>query len=508
MSPAIAPHPRRWQALIVLAVSLLVVSVGNTILNVALPTIQEELDASSSELQWIVDGYLLLFAGLLLAAGSLGDRFGRRRMLVGGLVVFGAGSVFAALATTSTTLIASRALMGVGAAGIMPTTLSIISNIFPADERPKAIAIWAAAAGMGVAIGPLTGGWLIEHVDYSAIFVFNLPAVAACLIGAALLVPESRDPDSPRLDVAGAALSIVMLTALVWALIEAPERGWTDPLILAAFAAGTALLAAFVAWERRVEHPMLEVSVFRNLRFSAASLSITFVYFALMGVMYFLTTYLQTVLGMSALDAGVQMLPIAAGMIVAARLSVVLTPRVGTKLVVAAGLATVAGSLVLLTGFGIDTGASEISLALATMGAGVGLAMAPATEAIMGSLPAAKAGIGSAMNDVVREVAGTLGIAVLGSLLASAYASGMDGAVADLPPDAAAAASDSVGAAHAVGGEQLVAAADRAFVDAMTTTATIAAVIAIAGALIAAAFLPARAPAEADGAGLPAPAPA
>ncbi|HET9740060.1 MAG TPA: DHA2 family efflux MFS transporter permease subunit [Solirubrobacteraceae bacterium] len=508
MSPATAPHPRRWQALIVLAVSLLVVSVGNTILNVALPTIQEELDASSSELQWIVDGYLLLFAGLLLAAGSLGDRFGRRRMLVGGLIVFGAGSVFAALATSSATLIASRALMGVGAAGIMPTTLSIISNIFPADERPKAIAIWAAAAGMGVAIGPLTGGWLIEHVDYSAVFVVNLPAVAACLIGAALLVPESCDPDSPRLDVTGAALSVAMLTALVWALIEAPERGWTDPLILAAFAAGTVLLAAFVAWERRVEHPMLEVSVFRNLRFSAASLSITFVYFALMGVMYFLTTYLQTVLGMSALDAGVQMLPIAAGMIVAARLSVVLTPRVGTKIVVAAGLATVAGSLVLLTGFGIDTGAREISLALATMGAGVGLAMAPATEAIMGSLPAAKAGIGSAMNDVVREVAGTLGIAVLGSLLASAYASGMDGAVADLPPDAAAAATDSVGAAHAIGGEQLVAAADLAFVDAMTTTATIAAVVAIAGALIAAAFLPARAPAAAGGAELPAPAPA
>jgi EmrB/QacA subfamily drug resistance transporter len=509
------PHPRRWQALIVLAFSLLIVSVGNTILNVALPTIREELDASSSELQWIVDGYLLLFAGLLLTAGSLGDRFGRRRALAVGLVTFGLGSVLAALSTSPTELIASRALMGIGAAGIMPTTLSVITNIFPDDERPKAIAIWAAVAGLGIAIGPLTGGWLIEHVDVSAIFLFNLPAVAVCLVGAALLVPESRDPESPRLDLAGAGLSIVGLTAVVWALIEAPERGWTDTRILAAFAAGLAILAAFVAWERRVEQPMLDVSVFRNLRFSAASVSVTFVYFALMGVMYFLTTYLQSVLGYSALDAGVRMLPIAAGMIVAARLSVVLTPRVGTKLVVASGLATVAAALVMLAGFDVDTGFGEIAVALATMGAGIGLAMAPTTEAIMGSLPRARAGIGSAMNDVVREVAGTLGIAVLGSVLAGAYASGMDAAVSGLPAGAATAASDSVGAAHEVAagmgggaGASLVAASNQAFVDAMATTATIAAAIAVVGALIAAAFLPARVRTESARAGAELPAPA
>jgi EmrB/QacA subfamily drug resistance transporter len=494
------PYARRWQALIVLAISLLIISVGNTILNVALPTIQEKLDASSSQLQWIVDGYLLLYAGLLLAAGSLGDRFGRRRALIVGLVIFGAGSILATLAGSASELIASRALMGVGAAGIMPTTLSIITNIFPSSERPKAIAVWTAAAGIGVAVGPITGGWLIEHASYSAIFLFNLPAVAACLVGALVLVPESRDPSSPPLDVLGAGLSIATLTALVWALIEAPERGWTDPLILGAFGAGAAVLAVFVWWERRVEHPMLEVSVFRNLRFSAASLSITFVYFALMGVMYFLTTYLQTVLGLSALDAGLRMLPIAVGMIIAARLSVVLTPRLGTKMVVAVGLGTVAGSLLMSTGFDVDTGTRPIAVALMTMGAGVGLAMAPATEAIMGSLPTAKAGIGSAMNDVVREVAGTLGIAVLGSLLASAYASGMDGSVAGLPGEAAAAAGDSVGGAHAVAGQvggsagaDLVAASNVAFVDAMTTTATIAAVIAVVGALIAAVFLPARA---------------
>jgi EmrB/QacA subfamily drug resistance transporter len=497
------PYARRWQALLVLAVSLLVISVGNTILNVALPTIREELDASSSELQWIVDSYMLLYAGLLLAAGTLGDRFGRRRVLVAGLVIFAVGSVLAAMSGSATELIASRALMGVGAAGIMPTTLSILTNIFPADERPKAIAIWAAVAGMGIAIGPITGGWLIEHLDTSGIFLVNVPAIVACLAGVALLVPDSRDPESPRLDVVGGGLSIAALIALVWALIEAPDRGWTETPILAAFAAGLVILAAFIAWERHTDHPMLDVGVFRNLRFSAASASITFVYFSLMGVMYFQTTYLQSVLGHSALGAGVLMLPTAAGMMIGARSSVAIIGRLGTKVVVASGLATVAGSLALTANFQVDTVDGYIALTGVLMGAGVGLAMAPATEAIMGSLSPEKAGIGSAMNDVVREVGGTLGVAVLGSVLASAYASGMGGAATGLPDDAAAAATDSVGGAHEVaaqmGGDSaagLIAAANDAFVDAMSTTAGIAAAIALAGALVAAVLLPARATAE------------
>jgi EmrB/QacA subfamily drug resistance transporter len=492
---AAAPYPRRWQALAILAMSLLVISVGNTILNVALPTIQGELDASSSELQWIVDGYMLVYAGLLLAAGTLGDRFGRRKALIAGLLTFAAGSVLAAMAGSATELIASRALMGVGAAGIMPTTLSILTNIFPDDERPKAIAIWAAVAGLGVAIGPISGGWMLEHMSYTGIFLFNLPAVALCLIGALRLVPESRDPESPRLDWPGVGLSIAGLTAVVWGLIEAPERGWSDPVILAAFAGGAAVLAAFVAWERRVEQPMLQVGVFRNLRFTAASASITFVYFALMGVMYFMTTYLQSVLGLSALDAGIRMLPIAGGILLTAKPAVVLTRRIGTKVVVATGLAVVSGGLILVSGLDAATGDLELCLTLASLGAGIGLAMSPATEAIMGSLPKAKAGIGSAMNDVVREVGGTLGIAVLGSILATSYASSMDGA-----PEAA---RDSVGAAHAVaaqtGAADLVTTANQAFVDAMSTTAGIAAAIAIVGALVALAFLPARERAEEPG---------
>jgi EmrB/QacA subfamily drug resistance transporter len=499
MSPETNPYARRWQALIVLAVSLLVISVGNTILNVALPTVQKELDASSSELQWIVDGYLLVYAGLLLAAGTLGDRFGRRRALITGLVVFAAGSVLAALSDSSSALIASRALMGVGAAGIMPTTLSILTNVFPASERPKAIAIWSAVAGLGVAIGPISGGWLIEHLDWRWIFLFNLPAVAACLVGAWRLVPESRDPEKPKLDAVGALLSIAGLSALVWGLIEAPERGWASTATVSAFAAGVAILAAFGAWEHRVAQPMLDLSVFRNARFSAASASITFVYFALMGVMYFMTTYLQTVLGHSALEAGFLFLPIAAGLVISAKSAVNLVKRLGTKVVVASGLGVVATALVLVTGFETGTPDSALCVALGMLGLGMGLAIAPATESIMGSLPREKAGIGSAMNDVVREVGGTLGIAVLGSALASAYVSTMNGAATGLSGEAAAAASDSVGGAHAVAtqvggssGANLVATANQAFVDAMSTTAGIAAAIAVAGALIAAIFLPAR----------------
>jgi hypothetical protein len=296
----------------------------------------------------------------------------------------------------------------------------------------------------------------------------------------------------------------------VWALIEAPERGWTEPLVLGAAGAGMLVLGVFVWWERRCDAPMLDVAVFRNLRFSAASLSVTFVYFALMGVMYFLTSYLQSVLGHDALEAGVRMLPIAAGMMLTARTSVALANKVGTKVPVASGLAAVAGALLLVCGFGTETGDTELSLVLALMGAGIGMAMAPATEAIMGSLPKAKAGVGSAMNDVVREVAGTLGIAVLGSVLASSYSGGMDGAVAGLPDGAAAAASDSVGAAHAVAAElgstSLVTAANSAFVDAMATTASIAAAVAIVGALIAAAFLPARSADAAPAGAVPQPA--
>jgi EmrB/QacA subfamily drug resistance transporter len=497
---AAQPYRRRWHALGVLAAALLVTTIGNTILNVALPTIRNELNASSSELQWIVDGYLLVFAGMLLTAGTLGDKFGRRRALVVGLATFAVGSIAAVFSSGANELIASRALMGLGAAGIMPTTLSVITNIFPDDERPKAIAVWAAVAGLGIAVGPIAGGWLIENMDWKWIFLVNLPLVAVLLVGAYALVPESRDPESPKLDVVGAGLSIAGLTSIVWGLIEAPDRGWTDPAIIASFAAGSVIAAVFVWWEHRVEQPMLQVSVFRNMRFTAASASVAFVYFSLMGVTYFLTTYMQSVLGLSALESGERMLAVAAGIMITSRIAVPLTERIGSKIVIAVGLAIVAGGMLMYTTFGVDSSSAHICAVIGTMGLGMGLTMSPATEAIMGSLPPAKAGVGSAMNDVVREVAGTLGVAVLGSILASAYSSSMDAAVTGLPASTASAATDSVGAADEVaaqiggsGGAHLVANAHQAFVDAMSTTASIAAAIAIVGAVIAAVFLPARA---------------
>jgi EmrB/QacA subfamily drug resistance transporter len=495
-----APYARRWQALAVLALSLLVICIDNTILNVALPSIRSDLDANASQAQWIVDSYMLLFAGLLLVGGTLGDRFGRRKALFAGLSIFGVGSLLAGLSSDAHQLIACRALMGIGSAAIMPATLSILTNIFPAHERPRAIAAWAAVSGLGVALGPIAGGLLLEQFSWASVFFVNLPIVVVALVAGAILVPDSRDPASPRIDVVGAGLSIVGLTSIVWGLIEASDRGWTDHAILGSFAAGAAVLAVFLAWERRVEHPMLDVEIFRNLRFSAASASVTLVFFALMGTSFVLTSYLQTVMGFSALDAGVRMLPLAFGLVVGARTSVHLVARIGTKVVVAGGLVIVAGALGLLSTAEVGSGYGLVAASEALMGLGMALCMAPATEAIMGSLPPSRAGVGSAVNDVVREVGGTLGVAVIGSVLTSAYAGAMDGATAGLSPQAADAASDSVGAAHhvasALGGDaaaRLVSAADHAFVDAMSTTTSIAAAIALAGALVALAFLPSRA---------------
>src|SRR5687767_11461324 len=289
-------YDRRWWTLVVLSVSLLVISLDNTILNVALPTIERDLDASAGALQWIVDSYTLVFAGLLLTMGSLGDRFGRRRALVVGLFVFGAGSLLSAFAPSADALIASRALMGLGGALIMPSTLSVLTNVFPAKERPKAIGIWAAVAGLGIAIGPVAGGWLIEHLDWTWVFLVNLPIVVLALAASPAFVPESRDPEQSRLDPLVAVLSTAGLGALTWAIIEGGgERGWTDPVILGAFGVALATLAAFVAWGLRTASPMLDVRMFRVRRFSGASVSIALVFFSLFGAIFFLTMYLQEV---------------------------------------------------------------------------------------------------------------------------------------------------------------------------------------------------------------------
>ena len=492
-------HARRWWTLAVMCLSLMVIGVDNTILNVALPTLVREVRATTSELQWIVDAYTLVFAGLLLTAGSLGDRFGRRRALAVGLAVFGAGSVASALAGSAGQLILTRAVMGIGGALIMPATLSIISNVFtePA-ERARAIAVWAGFSAMGIAIGPLSGGWLLEHFWWGSVFMVNIPIVALALVGGRLFVPESKDPAPRGVDPVGALLSIVGLGALVWAIIEAPVHGWTDPLTVAAFGVGAVLLAAFVAWELHTDHPMLDVHFFANPRFSAASTAVTLVFFALFGSMFLQTQYLQFVLGYSALEAGLRVAPIALVLMVAAPLSARLVERAGTKVVVAAGLATVAAALVVLSFATVTSGYGPVLVSMLVMGVGMGLTMAPATESIMGSLPRAKAGVGSAVNDTTRQVGGALGVAILGSLLASTYGSSLGSAV---PAAARASVGAALDVAAGLGGEQgsaLASAARSAYVDGMSVGVLVAAAAALLGSVIAVAFLPSRAREEAE----------
>jgi EmrB/QacA subfamily drug resistance transporter len=415
----------RWWILAVLCLSLLVIVVDNSILNVALPHLQEDLDATFSQLQWMVDSYTLVFACLLLTAGSLGDRFGRKGALQFGMVVFGIGSILSATATSPGYLIATRALMGIGGAFIMPSTLSLITNVFPPEERGRAISYWAAIAGVGVALGPVSGGLLLEHFYWGSIFLVNIPIVIVALVGGAYLLPKSRDPEKPRLDIVGASLSIIGLLALVYAIIEGPTEGWTSPVIIGAFAVAAFVLGAFAWWELRSDHPMLRLQVFENPRFTAASIGITCIFFAMFGSLFLLTQYLQSIMGFSALEAGLALLPWAGIMLVVAPMSARLAERYGTKLVVGTGLGFATVALLLFSTLpASDIGyVTDVLPRMVIMAIGMGLVMAPATESIMGSLPRAKAGVGSAMNDTTRQVGGALGVAVIGSVMLSTYGS-------------------------------------------------------------------------------------
>lgn len=491
-------YAKRWWALGALCLSLVVIGMDNTILNVALPTLARDLGASASQLQWMVDSYVLVFAGLLLTMGALGDRFGRKRALNIGLVIFGLGSIASAFSGSAATLIGTRALMGVGGALIMPATLSIITNIFPPQERGRAIGIWAGVSGLGIILGPLAGGWLLEHFWWGSVFLVNVPIVIIALLYGWRVVPESRDPAATPLDPVGAALSIAGLVALVYGIIEAPSHGWTSAATLTAIGTAVVLLAVFIWWELRSEHPMLQIQFFENPRFSAASAGITLVFFALFGTVFLNAQYLQFVLGYTPLEAGVRVMPVAT-LIVAAPLSARLAERFGTKIMVALGLVVVAASLGLLSTVTATSGYILIASTLAILGAGMGLTMTPATESIMGSLPLAKAGVGSAMNDTTRQVGGALGVAVLGSILSSSYAAAMVPAVAGLPAPAAATAGDSIGGAVAVAGQvggssgaALMESAKVAFANGMGDALVVAACVAFAGALIALFFLPAR----------------
>jgi EmrB/QacA subfamily drug resistance transporter len=500
-------HGRRWYALIVLCLTLTIIGIDNSILNVALPTLarstgQGGLGASASELQWIVDVYVLVFAGLLLTAGALGDRFGRLRFLNIGLALFGAGSIVAASASSAGVLIGARALMGVGAACIMPATLSLITNIFTdPHERAKAIGAWAGVAAVGVGLGPLLGGLLIEHFSWGAVFLVNMPVVITALVLGFFLVPESRDPSAPKLDPLGSLLSILGLVSLVWAIIEGPSNGWTSTTVLGAFALAVVMLGLFFVWELRCANPMLDLRFFENRRFSAASAAITLTYLALFGVVFLFTQYLQLVLGYSAVEAGAAMVPMAATMVVFAPRSPKLVRRFGTKRVVAGGMVLSASAALLMTLFQVDSPLWLVVAITLPLGLGLSNVMAPSTESIMGSLPRAKAGVGSAMNDTTRQVGGALGVALLGSIVSSLFGSKMHSALSgSVGAGVLARAEDSLGAALGVArtaphaqAARIAAAAKESFVSSMHVSMFVAFAILVVGVIVVLLWLPARA---------------
>jgi EmrB/QacA subfamily drug resistance transporter len=434
----------------------------------------------------------------LLSAGSLGDRFGRKRTLTIGLVIFGVGSLLSGLSGSASLLIATRALMGVGGAFIMPATLSILTNVFVVPgERAKAIGVWAGVSAVGIALGPLLGGFLLQHFWWGSVFFVNLPIVIGSLIAGHFLVPDSRDPSAPRLDPVGAGLSIAGLSTVLWAVIEAPSHGWSSPSILVAFAIGALVLGAFAAWELTFSSPMLDLRFFQNPRFTAASSAVTLTFFALFGSLFLLTQYLQSVLGYSTLKAGAAILPQAVAMMIVAPNSPRIVRRIGSKLMVAFGLTMVGITLALFTTFDPHSSFTSVLLVGVLLGVGMGSIMAPATESIMGSLPRAKAGVGSAVNDTTRQVGGAVGVAVLGSIMASRYRAAMTSALHGVA--APAAVRDSVGRALAISqtlppktAALVSSAAKTSYSSGLHTAVMVGAVIAWLGAIEVLAFLPAR----------------
>ena len=504
-----AAYRRRWATLLVLCLSLMVIGLDNTILNVAIPTLSRSLHASTSQLQWIVDSYTIVFAGLLLTAGSLGDRFGRYKALTVGLLLFGTGSAASAFATSANMLIATRAFMGIGGAFIMPATLSIITNVFTnPTERGKAIGIWAGVSALGIGIGPIAGGYLLSQFWWGSVFLVNVPVVLAGLILGYLLIPDSSDPAAPKLDPLGALLSIGGLAGVLFAVIEGPTYGWSSTSVLTGFAVGVVLLVAFVAWELWYSSPMLDVRFFENPRFTAASGAITLTFFTLFGSLFLLTQYLQSVLGYSTVKAGAVLLPQAAVLMIVAPSSPIFVRRVGNKVVVAFGLTVVALAMVLFALLPVGAPMWQVIATTCVLGIGMGNVMAPATDSIMGSLPRNKAGVGSAVNDTTRQMGGAVGVAALGSVLSSGYRHSVSHAAAaqHLPAAVVKAIGDNVG--QAVGVAQsghagpyaaaVTAIARQGFVSAFHTADVVGAFVVALAAVGVAIWLPAWATDEGD----------
>ncbi|MFG2127516.1 MFS transporter [Streptomyces sp. NPDC048751] len=446
-----SPYRRRWWALLVLCLSLLIIVMANTALTVAAPDMTQDLGLSSADLQWVIDGYTVPYAALMLLLGAIGDKYSRRGALILGLVVFGGGAVYGSLADSSTAVIAARAVMGVGAALIMPATLSLLAATFPRAERAKAITLWTATAGLAIAAGPLVAGALLEDRGWSSTFLINVPVVAVALVGALVLVPPSKSGHRERIDYVGGLLSVVWIGALVYMIIEGPHFGWGVKALTAAVVAGAGLVA-FVLWELRHPRPVLDVRRFGNRRFAGSNLAVALFFLAVFGAFYYLTQHLQFVLGYDALDTGLRMLPLAGAVFVGSALTGYLTPRVGMKWTVSAGMVGGTTALALLASVDATSSYGDFVAPLVILGLSIGLALSPCTDAIMGAFPESQLGVGGAVNDTSLELGGSLGIAILGSLLATSYGDHLADATAGskLPASSLATAQDSVGAGYAV----------------------------------------------------------
>jgi EmrB/QacA subfamily drug resistance transporter len=497
-----APPSRRWLALAVLCLSLLIVTLDNTVLNVVLPTLVRDLNATSSQLQWIVDSYVLVFAGLLLVAGSVADRIGRKRTFMAGLVLFAAGSTWAAFSGSVGMLMAARASMGIGGALIMPSTLSIITQMFRGtSERQRAIGFWAGTSGVGIALGPIIGGLLLAHFWWGSVFLINVPIAVIGLVLAVPLVPDSKNPAAAAPDAPGALLSVAGLGLLLWSIIEAPVRGWSSGLVIATGISGAAVLACFAAWERHTSHPMLQLQFFRHRAFSAAISSLGLATLGLFGALFVLTQFLQFDLGYTPLQAGVRVLPAAGAIAVVAPLSAFLQRTIGTKLTVAAGLLIVGGGLWQISLASAGSTYTDTVAGMVLLGIGAGLAIPAATASVMGSVPAQHTGVAAATNGAFLQVGGALGVAIIGSLLSTRYSDRMSAALAPYhaPSPVVHAILGSVGGALEVAeriggslGAALGIAARSAFISGMDLGLATGAAVAVAGGVLALTTLPGR----------------
>jgi EmrB/QacA subfamily drug resistance transporter len=495
------PYPRRWAALAVLCLSLLIIVMANTSLLVAAPAMTRDLGLSSSDLQWVIDAYTVPYAALMLVMGAIGDKYSRRGALLAGLAVFGAGSVTGSLVHDTAGVIIARGVMGVGAAMIMPATLSLLTATFPRRERARAITVWTATSGLAIAAGPLLAGWLLESHAWGSTFLINLPVAGAAMLAALVFVPPSRAGGRERLDLVGGLLSVIFLASLVYMIIEGPRFGWGTSAITAAVISATGL-AAFVGWELRHPRPILDVRRFGHRAFAGANLAVTLFFLAAFGSIYYLTQHLQFVLGYGPLATGVRLLPLAGAVFAGAAITGLLTPRVGMKVTVVLGMALGTTGILLLTRVHDGSGYTAFLAPLLLLGVAIGLSVSPCTDAIMGAFPEKQLGVGGAVNDTSLELGGSLGIAILGSILAGSYTSGLTSAVGGrLPAPARDAAGESVGGALAVaqkvaataGPERarlLVGAADHAFTHAVAHTSLVGGVILGVGTVIVALLLP------------------